>query len=234
MRGRPLKLRRGTAPEPPWPSWQSHYSSIHIYSSKMSLASLIRSAPALGEQELCQGLAAQQLFGSVTEDHLLTVAAKAIDWSSLSNRERIARLSAFIRVGPHMPGFRAIVWEALGTSLFHRVWLAANSLATLSPEARGSWIWEHYLNAVDEHERIHDIYQSKATAMAPVLAERSNRYAIDYLTRNWHCDECGAFAMSQLSEERHAFILDQVKTEHAILEEEYLERQEARCRGGDY
>jgi len=197
----------------------------------MSLVSLIRSAPTLGPEELWKGLVAQQLFGSVTEDHLLTVAAKVIDWRSLSNRERIARLSAFIRVGPHMPGYRAVVWEAIGTSLFHRVWMAANSLATLSPVARGSWIWEHYLNAVDEHERIHDIYRSKAIWMAPLLAEGPNMYAIDYLTRNWHCDECGAFAMSQLSEERHAFILDQVKTEHAILEEEYLERQEARCRG---
>jgi hypothetical protein len=187
----------------------------------------------MGEQELSTGLVAQQLFGSVTEDHLFTVAAKAIDWRSLSNRERIARLSAFIRQGPCMPGWRAVVWEQLGTSLFHTVWRAASSLATLGPETRGSYIWEHYLNAADEHERIHNIYRDKAVWMAPLLADGPNMYAIDYLTRNWHCDECGALSMSRLPEERHAFLLDQVKTQHAILEEEYLERQEARCRG-DY
>jgi hypothetical protein len=187
----------------------------------------------MGEQELCKGLAAQQLFGSVTEDHLLTVAAKAIDWRSLSNRERTARLSAFIRQGPHMPGWRAVVWEQLGTPSFHAVWTAANSLATLDPETRGSWIWEHYLNAADENERRHELYRSKAAWMAPFLADGPDMYAIDYLTRNWHCDECGALSMSELSEERRAFLLDQVKTEHAILEEEYLERLETRCRG-DY
>jgi len=187
----------------------------------------------MGEGALCSALVAQQLFGSVTEDHLLTAAAKAIDWRSLSNRERIARLSAFIRQGPCMPGFRAVVWEQLGTSLFHTVWRAASSLATLHPETRGSYIWEHYLNAADEHERVHDIYRDKAVWMAPLLADGPNCYAIDYLTRNWHCDECGALSMSRLPEDRHTFILDQVKTAHAILEEEYLERQEARCRG-DY
>jgi hypothetical protein len=187
----------------------------------------------MGEQELWKSLVAQQLFGSVTEDHLLATAAKAIDWSALSNRERIARLSAFIRVGPCMPGFRAVVWEQLGTSLFHTIWLAASSLATLGPETRGSYIWEHYLNAADEEERRHELYRSKAAWMAPFIADGPNMYAIDYLTRNWHCDECGALSMSRLPEDRHTFILDQVKTAHAILEEEYLERQEARCRG-DY
>ena len=199
----------------------------------MSLVSLIRSAPALGEGALCSALAAQQLFGSVTEDHLLTVAAKAIDWRSLTNRERTARLSAFLRQGPHMPGWRAVVWEQLGPS-FRAVWTAANSLATLHPETRGSWIWEHYLNAPDEEERRHELYRSKAAWMAPFIADGPNCYAIDYLTRNWHCDECGALSMSELPEERRAFLLDQVKTEHAILEEEYRERLEDRCRGGDY
>ena len=90
------------------------------------------------------------------------------------------------------------------------------------------------MNAADEHERIHNIYRDKAAWMAPLLADGPNYYAIDYLTRNWHCDECGALSMSELPEERRAFLLDQVKTEHAILEEEYRERLEDRCRGGDY
>jgi hypothetical protein len=89
------------------------------------------------------------------------------------------------------------------------------------------------LNAADEEERRHELYRSKAAWMAPFLAEGPNMYAIDYLTRNWHCDECGALSMSELSEERRAFLLDQVKTQHAILEEEYMERLESRCRG-DY
>jgi hypothetical protein len=184
----------------------------------------------MGEQELTANLMAQRLFGDIAEDHLLATVGAAIDWAALSNRERIALLSAFIRSGPTSSAFRDIVWKPLGTSLFHTVWRAASSLATLPMSTRGSWLWEHYLDAADEHERIHDIYRSKATWMAPLLANGPNYYAIDYLTRNWHCDECGAFAMSQLPEDRHAFILEQVKAEHAILEEEYMERQEARCR----
>jgi hypothetical protein len=85
---------------------------------------------------------------------------------------------------------------------------------------------------VDEEERRHDIYRAKAAWMAPLLAESSNGYAIDYLTVNWHCDACGALSMSKLPAARHAFLLDQVETAHAILEEDFMERQEARCRGG--
>jgi hypothetical protein len=188
----------------------------------------------MGEQELTANLMAQRLFGDIAEDHLLATVGTAIDWATLSNRERIALLSAFIRSGPTSSAFRDIVWKPLGTSLFHTVWRAASSLATLPMSTRGSWLWEHYLNAADEHERVHDIYRSKAVWMAPLLADGPNYYAIDYLTRNWHCDECGALSMSRLPEDRHAFLLDQVKTQHAIQEEEYLERQEARCRGGDY
>jgi hypothetical protein len=198
----------------------------------MSFDSLIRSVPVMGEKELCKGLAAQQLFGSVTEDHLLTVAAKAIDWCSLSNRERTARLSAFIRQGRHMPGWRAVVWEQLGDERYALLWKPAEDLASLSLEFRGSGMWNRLLDSADKEERQHDIYRIKAAWMAPFLAEGPNMYAIDYLTRNWHCDACGAIAMSKLPADRHAYILDQVKTGHAIQEEEYMERLEARCRDG--
>jgi len=200
----------------------------------MSFDSLIRSVPVLGEKELCMGLAAHQLFGSVTEDHLLATAARAIDWRSLSNRERTARLSAFIRQGPHMPGFRTVVWEQLGDELYRLVWKPATDLASLPLEFRGSGMWNRLLDSADEEERTHDLYRAKAAWMAPLLAEGPNMYAIDYLARNWHCDACGAIAMSKLPPAQHAYILDQVRTEHALQEEEYRERLEARCRGGDY
>ena len=199
----------------------------------MSLVSLIRSAPKMGEGALCKGLLNQQLFGSVTEEQLLATVAKAIPWATLSNRERTARLSAFIRQGPHMPGWRKVVAAALDPEVYERIWKPAADLASLSLELRGSWIWEHYLNAADEEERQHELYRAKAAWMAPLLAEGPDFYAIDYLTANWHCDKCGALSMSKLPEERRAFLLDQVKTAHAILEEEYMERLETRCRG-DY
>jgi len=90
--------------------------------------------------------------------------------------------------------------------------------------ARDSWLWEHYLNAADVHEQQHAVYRSKAVRMAPVLAKGSTRDAIDYLIHNWHCDACGACSMSQFPEHRHDFILDQVKTVHAIMEEDAMER----------
>jgi len=207
-------------------------SSIHNYPTNMSFDSLIRSVPVMGEKELCKGLLAQRLFGSVTEDHLLMVAARAIDWRSLSNRERTARLSAFIRQGPYMPGFRTAVWEQLGDELYQLIWKPAADLASLPLEFRGSGMWDRLLDSADAHERQHDIHRAKAAWLAPLLAEGPNMYAIDYLTLNWHCDACGAIAMSQLPPDRNAFILDQVKTTHSIMEEDYMERQEARCRDG--
>ena len=184
----------------------------------------------MGEQELCKGLAAQQLFGSVTEDRLLTETAKAIDWRSLSNREGTARLSAFIRQGPYMPGWRAVVAEQLDADVYERIWKPAASLASLSLELRGSWMWERYLNAADEEERRHELYRLKAAWMAPLLVEGPDYYAINYLTRNWHCDKCGALSMSELPEDRRAFLLDQVKTAHRIEEEDRMERLEWLCR----
>ena len=68
--------------------------------------------------------------------------------------------------------------------------------------------------------------------MAPLLAKGTTMYAIGYLTMNWHCDACGALAMSELSPERRAFIAQEVALEQSILEEDYMERQEARCRDG--
>ena len=196
----------------------------------MSLVSLIRSAGTMGEGALCKGLLSQQLFGSVTEEQLLATVAKAIPWATLSNRERTARLSAFIRQGPYMPGWRAVVSAQLDPEVYERIWKPAASLASLALELRGSWIWEHYLNAADEEERRHTLYLSKAAWMAPLLAEGPNFYAIEYLTRNWHCDECGALAMSELPEKRRAFLLEQVKAAHRIEEEDYMERLETRCR----
>ena len=200
----------------------------------MSLVSLIRSAPTMGEQELCESLMAQRLFGDVTEERLLITVGLAINWATLSNRDRTALLSAFIRSGHLTQSFRTHVWEQLGSELFHHVWTAASRLATLLPEARGTWLWDHHLNAADEHERQHNVHRAKAAWMAPLLAKKSNRYAIDYLIANWHCDACGALSMSQLLPDRHAFILEQVQDEHTIIEEEYMEKQEALCRGGSY
>jgi len=188
----------------------------------------------MGEQELGAALLGQQLFGSVTEDHLLATVATVIPWATLSNREGTARLSAFIRQGRHMPGWRKVVAEQLDPEVYERLWKPATDLASLPLESRGSWLWNRLLDSADEEERKHEVHRAKAAWMAPLLAKGPDCYAIDYLTSNWHCDECGALSMSQLPKERHDFILDQVTWAHAIAEEDYMERLEARCRGGDY
>ena len=93
-------------------------------------------------------------------------------------------------------------------------------------------MWNYFLDMADKAEEEHNIYKAKANWIAPFLAKGPNMYAIDYLTANWHCDACGALSMGQLPKARHAFILEQVQTAHAIMEEDFMERQEARCRGG--
>ena len=184
----------------------------------------------MGEQELGAALMGQRVFGDVTEEHLLTRVAAAIPWPTLSNRDRTALLSTFIRQGPYMSGWRKVVAAALDPEVYERIWKPAADLASLPLESRGSWLWNRLLDSADEEERKHEVHRAKAAWMAPLLAKGPNMYAIDYLTSNWHCDACGALSISQLSEERCAFILDQVKTAHCIKEEDYMERLESLCR----
>jgi hypothetical protein len=185
----------------------------------------------LGEEELCAGLLGQRLFGDYAEDYLLAIVGAAINWASLSNRDRTALLSAFIRSGPVPQAFKDYVWAQLGPELFHLVWQAATDLALLHPDTRGSWLWNYYLDVVDEEEKKHAILRLKAAWIAPLLAEGPNMYAINWLGLNWHCEECTAIALAKLPAERRAFIEEYAKVDRAIAEEDAFERLEARCAG---
>jgi hypothetical protein len=159
----------------------------------------------------------------------------ATDWASLANPRRVELIlsvkQSYPPPDPWAPSkefclFSERVRAIIGETLFYRLVKSATKLSHLHPLGYGSYLWDLYINEVDEEERFHNTYRYQAFARQDSLVEGTDNEAFRWAYTEAHCDECIAIALAKMPEERRLLILDQLKEERDADYADYLDRQE--------
>lgn len=159
----------------------------------------------------------------------------ATDWASMSNPRRVELILSVAQThpppDPWAPSkefclFSERVRSLIGETLFSRLLKSATKLERLHPIGYQSYLWDLYVNEVDEEERFHNTYRYMALAQQDSLVAGSDSEAFSWAYKGAHCDECIAIGFAKLPEKRRREILTQLKEQRDCDYDDYMEYQE--------
>jgi hypothetical protein len=159
----------------------------------------------------------------------------ATDWASVPNPRRVELILSVAQThpppDPWAPSkefclFSERVRSLIGPSLFSRLLKSATKLGRLHPIGYQSYLWDLYVNEVDEEERFHNTYRYMALAQQDSLVAGTNSEAFWWCYKSAHCDECIEIALTTMPEERRLAILKELKDERDADYADYLDQQE--------
>jgi hypothetical protein len=159
----------------------------------------------------------------------------ATDWASVPNPKRVELILAVKQThpppDPWAPSevfclFSERLRSLIGASLFGRLVKSATKLDYLHPLGYQSYLWDIYINEVDEEERFHNTYRHQALTQQDSLVAGTNSEAFWWCYKSAHCEECIEIALATMPEERRLAILKELQDERDADYADWLDRQE--------